>query len=254
MRKLLVAALACGCLLAVAALAYATSANTTMTATASLANPKTGTPARPQNERVNIAFTQSDPDPQPPTSVRLLLDVPRQINFNGLRRWSTGRRCDSARADQRKSDSVCPRGSRVGRVNVTAKAAGGSITQILTGRVYVIKPRRSSGANASASAAGLGFWVTSSSPVAVAQFLPGKLNLRTGVLDVSIPNNLQQPIAGVKSSIERLTANVSGRDPKGGALVRSTGCPRSRRLNLKITSVNDDGGRVSDTARIRCRR
>jgi hypothetical protein len=128
---------------------------------------------------------------------------------------------------------------------------GGTITQILKGTVYVIKPR---GGSAVASAAGLGFWITSTSPVAVAQFLPGKVNQRTGVLSTSIPSNLQQPVAGVKSSIQELDASISGRDPKGGGLVVSTGCPRSRRLPIKITSVNDDGGRVSDTGTFPCRK
>ena len=249
MRKLVVAAAVCVGALALAALAYATSANTTMDASARLANLNTGTKAKPEAEKVNITIEQTDPDPQPPTSVRLLLDFPGQINFNGLKRWSLGRRCDSRKADQAKSNSVCPRGSRVGRVHVTAKAANGGITQILTGVVHVIKPRSGS----ARGPAGLGFWITSTSPVAIAQFLPGKINFRTGVLDVSIPKNLQEPVAGVKSAIQRLTASVAGRDPKGGALVRSTGCPRSRGMNLKITSVNDDGGRVSDTAIISCR-
>jgi hypothetical protein len=255
MRKLVVAALASVCLLAVAALAYAqSSANTELEATASLARNNTGTPARPEAETLRLGMDQKTKDGtgQPGTSVRLLFDLPRQVNLRALRRWSSRRRCDSARADQQKSDRVCPRGSRVGSVNVTAKAAGGSITQILRGVVYVIKPRGGS-ANASQAAAGLGFWITSTSPVAVAQFLPGKVNHRTGVLDTSIPRNLQQPIAGVKSSIERLRASIAGKDPRGGPLVASTGCPRSRRMPLKVTSVNDDGGRVTDTAQIRCR-
>jgi hypothetical protein len=252
MRKLVVAIAACAGLLALAALAYAGSDDASIDVNASLASNGTGTKARPENETLRLSFNQTDPDPQPPTSTAILIDLPGQLNLGGLRRWSSGRRCDSRRADQRKSDRVCPRGSRVGRVNVTAKASNGAITQILRGTVYVIKPR-SRGASASQAAAGLGFWITSTSPVAIAQFLPGKLNFRTGVLNVSIPRNLQQPIAGVKSSIERLTANIGGRDPRGGALVRSTGCPRSRRMNLKVTLVNDDGGRVSDSGAIRCR-
>jgi hypothetical protein len=252
MRKLVVAALGSVCLLGLAALAYATSANTTMTATASLANPNTGTKARPQGEQLNLGFTQSDPDPQPPTSVQLLIDTPPQINLKALRRWSTKRRCDSAKADQQKSDRVCPKGSKVGKVNVIAKASNGTITVNFKGVAYVIKPRGGS-ANTSAAAAGLGFWITTSSPVTIAQFLPGKVNHGTGVIAVSIPKNLQS-VAGLKSSIEKLTAQIAGKDPRGGPLVASTGCPRSRRMNLKITSVNDDGGRVSDSGAIRCRR
>jgi hypothetical protein len=250
MRKLVVAALAGACLLVAAAVAYAHSADTTMTATASLANPKTGTKRAPQNEKFNLRFGQTHPDGQPPTSVRLLIDFPPQLKLRGLLRWSARRRCDSARADQRKSDRVCPRGSRVGKVRVIAKGAGGRITQILNGTVYVIKPRGGS-ANASQAAAGLGFWITSTQPVAIAQFLPGKVNHRTGVLNVSIPRNLQEPVAGVPTGIEDLTASISGKDPRGGGLLVSTGCRRSKRLPFKITSVNRDG-RTSDSASIRC--
>jgi hypothetical protein len=256
MRKLVVAAVACACLLAVAAVAYAQSSQPsqagTLTADFSLGNPNVGTPRNPQGETLRLTVNQAPPpgQAQSKTSARLLIKTGRLVQLRGLRRWAARNRCDSRRADQQKSNRVCPRGSRVGRVNVTAKAANGTITQILRGTTHVIKPR---GGSAAQGVAGIGFWITSTSPVAIAQFLPGKVNFRTGVVDVSIPANLQQPVAGVKSAIERLVATIGGRDRRGGPLLVSTGCPRSRQLPFQFTSVADDGSRLSDTDTFRCR-
>ena len=246
MRKLLVAGSACAILLVAAAVAYAqgTTANSLMSATVGITPKDSGTKRRPKGSAASIRIQQTTKDGQgqPATSTRIDVDLPQEVILNNLKKARKGQQCDSAKADAAKSDSVCPRASKVGEGHVTAKGSNGAITEEIDLTAYIIKRGRTPG---------LGMWLEADQPVSIRQFLPGKVNFLKRLLSFSIPPNVQTPVAGIDTAIELLRFKLAGKILKAGPLVQTIGC-RTGRRSTKVTSFSKDGGRVTDVAVGRC--
>jgi hypothetical protein len=182
---------------------------------------------------------------QPATSTQLNITLPRQFRWNG-RVWPRSRRCNPQRANEARSDSVCPRGSRVGSGHVTALGGGGAVVEEIDVTAYVT------------AGGDLGLFIEASQPVVFATMLVGEVN-RGRVIQVDIPTNVQEPLMGVPTGIRnlRFTLNATTR-VKGERrpLLESNGC-KNRRWTLLFRNVYRHAGGTasktdSDTAR--CRR
>jgi hypothetical protein len=241
--KYLAAAGAAVAVLAAAIVANANPASDSTIALSVNASPKnSGTRAKPKPEVLKLVTdgaTKSKTG-QPETTDKIIITTPAEWAYRG-KRWPKSQRCDNVKADQAKSNSVCPRKSRVGSGAADLLAGNGSIKRKLTVTIHVLK----NGAP--------GFWVVSQpgDVPAVAQFLPG--TVRGHRITIEIPPNLEQPL-GIKSSIKKLTATFGGTTTVSGrrtGLLESVGC---RRGKWTVKEVFDTlSGNLSDSASIRCR-
>ena len=235
-RRILTGALAGALLLAVPAVALADSSDTLMNlgfeTTSKSRN--AGTPKKPRPVNMTIEMSQSTRSGtgQPSSSAALHITLPKQLRFTG-KSWPKKNRCDPIKANQAKSDSVCPKGSKIGAGHVTATAGNGGITSEIDVRAYVTKT------------GDLGLWLDTLRPLPIHEMLVGKV---TGgrTIKVAIPSHIQQPLVGVKSAIRVLRFSLA----KG---VESTGCPASKKWTLRFQNVYTDGSQTK-TATAPCRR
>jgi hypothetical protein len=234
-RKILGGALAGALLLAVPGAAFASSADTLMNLgfKTTSKSQKAGTPKKPRPASISIAVTQTTTSGGlASTSKALNITLPKEQRFTG-KTWPKKLRCDPIKANQAKSDSVCPKGSKIGAGHVTAAAGDGSLKSEIDVRAYVTK------------SGDLGLWLDTLKPLPIHEMLIGKV---TGgrTIKVAIPSNIQQPLAGVRSAIDVLQFSLV----KG---VESTGCPASKKWTLKFQNVYTDGSQTK-TATAPCRR
>jgi hypothetical protein len=232
-RKILGGALVGALLLAVPGTAMADSADTLMTLGFKTSQ-KAGTAKKPRPVKMSLQIEQSTRSGtgQPSSSAALNITLPKQFRFTG-KTWPKKLRCDPVKANQAKSDTVCPKGSKIGEGHVTATAGDGGITSEIDVRAYVTKT------------GDLGLWLDTTRPLPIHEMLIGKV---TGgrTIKVAIPSNIQQPLVGVKSAIRSLGFSLA----KG---VESTGCPASKKWALKFQNVYTDGSQTK-TATAPCRR
>lgn len=235
-RKILGGALAGALLLAVPGVAFANSADTLMDLgfKTTSSSKKAGTAKKPRPVNMSLEINQSTRSGagQPSSSAALNITLPKELRFTG-KTWPKKLRCDSIKANQAKSDSVCPKGSKIGSGHVTATAGDGGITSEIDVRAYVTKT------------GDLGLWLDTLRPLPIHEMLVGKVTgART--IKVAIPSNIQQPLVGVKSAIKVLRFSLA----KG---VESTGCPASKKWTLRFQNVYTDGSQTK-TATAPCRR
>jgi hypothetical protein len=244
MRKLVVGVLLGALTLggAVTALAQS-SAQTTMDVKFRPGNKREGTRANPRANSVRITIDQNTTTGtgQPATTTAINVKLARQWRLNS-ELWPRRRRCNIRTVNQRGSDSVCPRGSRIGRGSANLLAANGGIKEFVNIRAYVIKN------------GDLGIFLDSppGQPVTINNMVQGTTTRRRNV-SVKIPQSLQQPIPGVKSAIDDLTLRLAGSAPtRRGRLpiLQTTGCGRF--WAFVIESRYDDGGRIRDSHRVSC--
>jgi len=233
-RKILTGALAGALLLAVPGVAFANSADTLMNLGFKTTSKKAGTAKKPRPVNMSLEINQSTRSGtgQPSSSAALNITLPKELRFKG-KTWPKKLRCDSIKANQVKSDSVCPKGSKIGAGHVTATAGDGGITSEIDVRAYVTKT------------GDLGLWLDTLRPLPIHEMLIGKVT-RARTIKVAIPSNIQQPLVGVKSAIRELRFSLA----KG---VESTGCPASKKWTLKFQNVYTDGSQTK-TATAPCRR
>jgi hypothetical protein len=232
-RKILGGALACALLLAVPGVAFADSADTLMNLGFKASPQKAGTKKKPRPARISIAVTQTTTSGGLASTSRALnITLPKEQRFTG-KTWPKKLRCDPVKANQAKSDSVCPKGSKLGVGHVTAAAGDGSLKSEIDVRAYVTKN------------GDLGLWLDTLRPLPIHEMLIGKV---TGgrTIKVAIPSNIQQPLAGVRTAIDVLSFSLA----KG---VESTGCPASKKWTLKFQNVYTDGSQTK-SATAPCRR
>jgi hypothetical protein len=231
---MLVGALTGALLLAVPGSAFASHENTLMNLSFSTTTKtrNAGTKANPNPVNVNIAMTQSTRSGtgQPETSTDLNITLPKQFRFMG-KSWPRRLRCSPQRANQARSDSVCPRNSRIGSGHTTATAGDGSIVEEIDVRAYVT------------TGGDLGLWLSATQPLPINEMIIGEVS-RARKIEVAIPTNIQQPLLGVKSAIRRLQFRLNkivriGGEPTG--VVQSIGCPSSRRWLLDFQNVYQHG-------------
>lgn len=218
---------------------------TTLDATFKPGSTKGGTKAKPQRQALNVVLrsgTKSG-EGQPATATSLNIVLPKTWRINS-ERWPKGKRCDIAEANQQKSESVCPKGSRVGGGKSTAKGGDGSITQNLEVDAYVLEN------------GDLGFFLKDLPPKTtdVDQMIQGVTS--NNRLSVKIPTNLQS-VAGVEVGLTLLTFKLSGTTKTKGktiAVVESRGCPKGRSWKFTETSIYKGGGKNSDSDTRKCRK
>jgi hypothetical protein len=233
-RKILTGALAGALLFAVPAVALADSSDTLMNLgfKTSAKSKKAGTPKKPRPASISISVTQTTKSGSlASTSKSLNITLPKGQRFTG-KTWPKKLRCDPIKANQAKSDSVCPTGSKIGTGHVTAAAGDGSLKSEIDVRAYVTK------------SGDLGLWLATLKPLPIHQMLIGKVT-RGRTIKVAIPTNIQQPLTGVRTAIEVLRFSLT----KG---VESTGCPASKKWTLKFQNVYTDGSQAK-TATAPCR-
>jgi hypothetical protein len=244
MRKLVVGALVSALTLtgAVGALAVSSS-ETTHTVTFSTGNKREGTPRRPRPNSLTLRLSQGTTtgSGQPATTTTINVSIPRQWRLNS-ERWPRRRRCNITTVNQRGTDSVCPRGSRIGRGRTRLLAADGGIEEFANIRAYVIRN------------GDLGFFIDSDpgEETEINAMVQGVTSRSR--ISIKIPATLQQPVPGVKSAIGELTTTIAGSAPIRGrrrGILETTGCPR-RGWAFTLESVYDDGGRNRDSGRVRC--
>lgn len=235
-RKILGGALAGALLLAVPGAAFASSADTLMNLgfKTTSKSQKAGTAKKPRPVNMSLEINQSTRSGtgQPSSSAALNIALPKEFRFTG-KTWPKKLRCDPIKANQAKSDSVCPKGAKIGAGHVTATAGDGGITSEIDVRAYVTK------------SGDLGLWLDTTRPLPIHEMLIGKVT-GSRTIKVAIPSNIQQPLVGVKSAIKVLRFSLS----KG---VESIGCPASKKWTLKFQNVYTDGSQTK-TATAPCRR
>jgi len=241
MKKVLTLALTGALTLGVAGVAQADINDTTFELNKfSIKSNDSGTAKKPKPVTLSLGVlggTKSGTG-QASTSTKLRITLPRGIKWNGSA-WARGKRCSVSAANSRQSDSVCPRGSRIGSGHVDAIALG--TKEPIDVRAYV-----TTGGN-------LGLWLDADAPLPIHEMLEGKV--RRGVINVAIPLNIQEPVVGVSSAIENLNFSLNGRTKVKGktrGAVESTGC-FNKKWTLKFENIVTDG-KLTDTRKVTCRK
>lgn len=228
--------------LSIAGPAMADVANSTLDTSLKVSPAKAGTPKKPKPLELTLRMeggTKTGTG-MPSTSTRLKVQLPSGIVWNG-KAWPKKQRCDVNRVNRERSLKSCPKGAIVGKGHVTALAGDGSLVEEIDVTAAVT------------SAGNLGLFLDATVPVPIQTMLEGKVS-KTGLIDVAIPANIQQPALGVRSSIKTLTFTLEGKTKVKGrsmGVVASTGCKKS--WKMKVTNVLTDGS-LTDTASASCRK
>jgi hypothetical protein len=245
MRKLVVGVVVAALTLTGAVAAWAVStAETTHNATFTPGNKREGTPKRPRGNTLVVRLRQGTTtgSGQPATTTVIIIRIPRQWRLLS-ERWPRSRRCRVATVNQRGTDSVCPRGSRIGGGDAELLASDGTIEEHLDIRAYVT------------TTGDLGFFLDSppGEPTEVNTMIVGQTSDGGRLIRINIPTTLQQPIPGIKSSIEEIVFRLNGSTRVRGrrvSILVTTGCRRTWVFTFQ--SRYDDGGRNSDSNTLRC--
>ncbi len=240
-KKTLAAALTGALALSLVGVAYADINNSTFELSKFSASPgKSGTSKSPKAVTLSLGVKggTKDGQGQASTSKALKITLPKGLNWNG-KAWAKGKRCSVSTANQKRSDSVCPKGSKIGSGHVDATALGTKEPIDVT--AYVT------------SAGGLGLWLKASQPLPINEMLEGKI--KGNVITVNIPGNIQEPVVGVPSAIETLSFKLNGKTKvkgKSRGVIESTSCSGGK-WTLKFQNVMTDGS-LSDSRSVNCKK
>ena len=240
MKKVLALAVVGACTLGVAGVAQADINTSTFDLNKfSVKKADSGTAKKPKPVTLSLGAVGGSTDgSQPSTSTNLRITLPRGIKWNGGA-WARGKRCSVSRANVAKSDSVCPRGSRIGSGHVEATARG--LREPIDVRAYVT------------TSGNLGLFLAANVPVPINQMLEGKV--RRGVINIAIPRNIQEPVTNVPSAILDVNFTLNGRTQVKGktrGAVESTGC-FNKKWTLKFENIVTDG-KLTDKRSVSCRK
>jgi len=175
----------------------------------------------------------------PSTSQALKVALPSTIKWNGAKWKGTGARCSVSRVNRERSLRSCAK-AEIGTGHVDA--ASGTLNEPIDVTAVV------------ADGGNLGLYLDATSPLPIQTMLLGKVS-KSGVINVAIPKNVQEPVTGVKSSIKTLTFTISGTRKVNGTKVgalSSVGC-KGGKYSVKTTNVFTDGS-LTDTASATCRK
>ncbi len=240
LRKSVVAALAALLVLGVA-VAYAQSGtvgNSTFEVDATIAPQKSGTKKKPKAGTFNLNMKggTKDNQGQASTSKQLVITLPTEWVVN-TKIWPKKARCKDKTTNDRAD---CPKASKVGKGHVTALGGGGSIVEEIDVKAYALK------------SGNLGLFIRADKPVRFALMLVGKIQRNKIV--VNIPNNVQEPVAGIPTAIKNLrfslkkTAKIKG---KTRGILETKGCARNSWV-VGVKNVYRDGS-LSDSDKLACR-
>jgi hypothetical protein len=239
-KKSLAVALAGVLALSITGVAYADINNSTFDLSSFSASPaKSGTKKNPKPVSIKLAVKGGTKDGtgQASTSTALKITLPKGLNWNG-KAWASSKRCSASKATMQRSDSVCPKGSKVGSGHTDAVARGTKEPIDVT--AYVLT-------NGS-----LGLWLEADVPLSIRTMLEGKV--KGNLITVNIPPTIQEPLPGVPSAIEALNFGLNGKTKVKGktrGVIESTSC--AGKWTLKFQNVMTDGS-LSDTASVACKK
>jgi hypothetical protein len=244
-KKWLLSALAGAIALAVAAVAIANpAADTTLDVTAVVKPKKSGTKKdpKPVSLTLTIAGGTASGTGQPSTTTAINTTLPSTWLLNS-KKWPKAKRCDIDAVNNAKSDSVCPKGSKIGTGSSQAKAGNGTITQDLDVTAYVIKNGN------------VGFFLVGTTPVSIQVMIEGVVSGKQ--LKVAIPQNIQEPVPGFATGITLLKV-AFGVGKLGKVIVKgeqlgiieSKGC-KNKQWEIKVQNVYRDGENT-DTDTVPC--
>ena len=268
------AAVAMVAVLAVAVAAYAVPSSETTVDFSSTAKPKNaGTKKKPKATSVAINIDEATTSGQgaPQTTTDVTLKLPSTLKWFGGK-WKNSKRCDGARAQNVvKSDSVCPRGSKVGSGTVIATSqedlSQPKVTENFELTAYVLKggdnPDPDPTQPRKVNAGSLGLWLEGD-PFPVTLMLVGRVDRKNSRIRIHIPTTAQEPAPGTPFGIERLRFRLTGkttvrRRVRGRTIrrtygaVSSVGC-KNRTWKTVASFAFRDGGKKSATDRSPCRK
>jgi hypothetical protein len=234
-KKTLAVALAGALALSITGVAYADINNTTFDLTKFSASPaKSGTKKKPRpvTLKLGVKGGTKDGTGQPSTSTDLKIMMSKGLNWNG-KSWPKNKRCSV----MVRSDSDCPKGSKIGGGHVDAQAL--VTNEAIDVTAYVL------------TNGNLGLWLEGT-PLPLNTMLEGKVKGRS--ISISIPFNIQEPAPGVPSSIKTLSFALNGKTKVKGktrGIIESTSC--SKKWTLKFLNTMTDGS-LSDTASVSCKK
>ena len=209
----------------------ATIGQTVLKVTGSVNTTKAGTKKKPKGLIVKLNMRQSTTvpsDPRPATTKGFKIVFPSTWKLNS-KKWPKKSRCSQAKADSAKSIKPCPKASKVGR----------GVTTALVGEASAIKSTLTVSAHV-LTTGNIGFFISTDIPIAVDEFLIGKVSGRT--LTIQIPDRIRNTDAG-KSGISVLNNSLGGSVGKGKKkvnLLEATGC-KGRKWTVKFSNVAEDG-------------
>jgi hypothetical protein len=239
-KKTVAVALAGALALSMTGVAYADINNTTFDLSSFSASPaKSGTKKKPKpvTLKLGVKGGTKDGTGQPSTSTALKITLTKGLNWNG-KSWPKNKRCSGSKATMQRSDSVCPKGSKVGSGHTDAVARGTKEPIDVT--AYVL------------TNGNLGLWLEADVPLSIRTMLEGKI--KGNAITVNIPQTIQEPLPGVPSAIEALNFGLNGKTKVKGktrGIIESTSC--SKKWSLKFQNVMTDGS-LSDSASVACKK
>ena len=194
-KKTLAAALTGALAFSMAGVAYADINNTTFDLSSFSVSPgKSGTTKSPKPVTFKLGVTGGTKDGtgQPSTSTSLKITLPKGLKWNG-KAWATGKRCSKGV----RSDSECPRGSRIGSGTVDAQAL--SVTEKITVTAYVL------------TNGNLGLWLEGT-PLPLNTMLEGKVRKQVITVATTRPARkapVRDTVNNASSDIKKVVTTVS---------------------------------------------
>jgi hypothetical protein len=240
-KKTLAAALTGVFAFSMVGVAHAQISNTTFDLTQFSASPtKSGTSKKPKpvTLKLGVKGGTKNGTGQPSTSTALKITLPKGIKWNG-KAWASSKRCSVSKANQQRSDSACPKGSKVGSGHVDAVALGTKEPIDVT--AYVT------------TSGNLGLFLKADVPLSIRVMLEGKV--KGNVINVAIPPQIQEPLPNVPSAIETLNFSLNGKTKVKGktrGVVESTACSGGK-WSLKFQNIMTDGS-LSDSRSVSCKK
>jgi hypothetical protein len=250
------------------AAAYAVPPSATTWSISSKVTPKkAGTKKKPKAEVVDLKMNgdTTPPGGSPATSTDIVIQMPKTLKWYG-KKWPKSKQCDASAADAAKSNSVCPKGSRVSLKKPTSKVnhvhataqpdpAKPKIEEDLDLTAYVLKADSNHSPDP-IKAGDLGLWLqsTPTAVVPISVMLGGNISKDGSKISVHIPQNVQEPVTGVPTGIEELFFTLDGKIKVKGktyGAVSSVGC-KNKKWKTTITSIYRDGSKKSDSDTGKC--
>jgi hypothetical protein len=245
LKKNLVGVLVALTALVAAAVVYANPASdSTFKVTATGGPKKAGTKKHPKIANLKLAFkggTKSGTG-QPDTSTAIKVVLAKGWKLNG-KIWPKSKRCDRTKANTQRSDSVCPKGSKIGGGTTTVAGINGTIQRTYTIRSYILTNGT------------LGTWVQTPAGVSpvVNRMLGSKVSGRN--LTINIDKEVQEPVQGANTGILTLSFKLKAKTKvkgKNRGAVETSSCPKGG-WKFVVTSI-ERSGKIPSSSTIKCKK
>jgi hypothetical protein len=196
-----------------------------------------GTKQKPRSMGKFVVTTTTTPAPgEPPFATSLaVISFDKNIVFGG----SKFKSCNDAT------------GSTIDATCKSAKVGGGAAKGVALGQVENLKVTAYNGPKGNS----IYLHVKGTTPLQIDSVIVGTLKNASGKygkkLNVPIPSNLQQPLAGVFATLTTFSTSVGGTS-KGVPYVGLKGCPSNKKLNFKGDFTYTDGTKKTATTTLPC--